>query len=264
MKRILPVLLILFISGCARVPITHRKQVNLVSEYQLMQSSNVAYETFLSENSIVSPYDSRSLMVKKVGNNLAEACQKFLADYGDSERMAGYQWEFNLVESTEVNAWCMPGGKVVVYTGILDLTADEAGLATVLGHEIAHAIARHGNERVSQQILAEAGGSTIQAVLASTSFSPDMLDNLVLNAYSLGSSVGLLKFSRNQESEADKMGLVFMEYAGYDSYAAIDFWKRMAASSAVGVPELLSTHPADEKRIMEIESFIPVAKSYVK
>lgn len=255
---------VLFFMGCASVPITHRKQVTLVSEYELIKSSNIAYDAFLNENDIINPYDAKAMMVKRVGNNLAEACRMFLLDHGDVERIAGYEWEFNLVNSDEVNAWCMPGGKVVVYSGLLDVTQDESGLATVLSHEIAHAIARHSNERVSQQLLAQVGGSTLEAVLGATDFSSEVLDDLMLQSFSLGSNIGLLKFSRNHESEADKMGLVFMEYAGYDCSKAVGFWERMASQSTQDYPVLLSTHPADASRIRDIEEFIPVAKSYVK
>jgi len=152
---------------------------------------------------------------------------------------------------------------VVVFKGILDVTQDEEGLAVVMSHEIAHAIARHSNERVSQQILTQMGGSTLQTVMGVVNTDGVDLNSLVMNAFNIGSQVGLLKFSRNQETEADKMGLVFMEYAGYDSQNAIEFWKRMAKNSTGGQPEFLSTHPSDAKRIMDIESFIPVAKSYV-
>lgn len=256
----------LFIAGCASVPITHRKQVNLVNEYQLMQSSQIAYNEFLSQNEVVNPFSQDALLVTRVGNKLAEGCKKFLSDYGGVNRVAGFQWEFNLVNREEINAWCMPGGKVVVYTGLLAVTQDENGLATVLSHEIAHAIARHGNERMSQQIMAQAGGSTLEAVLASTGTNANSidLDQLIYDTYSLGSNLGSLMFSRNQESEADKMGLVFMEYAGYDCGLAVDFWKRMKAQSKGSSPVLLSTHPADAKRIADIKEFIPVAKSYVK
>ena len=256
----------LFIAGCASVPITHRKQVTLVNEYQLIQSSQIAYNEFLNQNEVVNPYNEEAMLVKRVGNKLADACKEFLSDYGGVERVAGYQWEFNLVNSDEINAWCMPGGKVVVYTGLLAITQDENGLATVLSHEIAHAIARHSNERVSQQILTEVGGSALDVVLATTSTSANSidLDQLIFETYSLGTSIGLLTFSRNHESEADKMGLVFMEYAGYDSRQAVGFWKRMSAQSTGSVPVLLSTHPADATRIASIEEFIPVAKSYVK
>ena len=264
MKKYLIFSFILFFAGCASVPITHRKQMTLVSEYELIKSSNIAYEAFLNENDIINPFDANAMMVKRVGNNLAEACRKFLLDYGDVERIAGYEWEFNLVNSTEINAWCMPGGKVVVYSGLLDITHDENGLAAVLSHEIAHAIARHSNERASQQLLAQVGGSALEVVLSATEFSSTELDFLILESFSLGTDIGLLKFSRNHESEADKMGLVFMEYAGCDCSKAVGFWERMASQSAQNYPVLLSTHPADEARIREIETFIPVAKSYVK
>jgi len=229
-----------------------------------MQSSTIAYNEVLRESEIVSPFNEDAKMVKRVGNKLAVACKQFLLDYGGADRITGYQWEFNLIQSNDINAWCMPGGKVVVYTGLLDVTLDETGLATVLSHEIAHAIARHSNERVSQQILAQVGGSALDVVLASTDFSNIDLDQIIVDSYTVGTNVGLLKFPRNHESEADKMGLVFMEYAGYDSRLAVDFWKRMAAQSTSDYSILWSTHPADAQRIMNIEEFIPVAKSYIR
>lgn len=255
--------IIFLLWGCSTVPITNRKQLALVSEYQMVQSSSLAYNEFLSQNEVVNLYDERTMMVKRVGEKLAEGCEKFLKDHGDPSRTATFQWEFNLVESDQINAWCMPGGKVVVYTGILPVTQSEEGLATVLSHEIAHAIARHSNERVSQQIMTQVGGSVLSTVLLDTELAAYNIDAIILNVYGLGANLGLLKFSRNQETEADKMGLVFMEYAGYDCSTAIDFWKRMSAAGNAGVPEILSTHPTDDRRIQEIEMFIPVAKSYI-
>ena len=167
------------------------------------------------------------------------------------------------VEGEEINAWCMPGGKVVVYEGILPMTQDEEGLAVVLSHEIAHAIARHGNERVSQQMMTQYGGAVLATIFENTSYQGIELNQIISDTYGAGTQLGLLKFSRMHETEADKMGLVFMEYAGYDSKNAIDFWKRMANSSQGSPSDFLSTHPSDGKRISDIEEFIPVAKSYI-
>jgi predicted Zn-dependent protease len=212
----------------------------------------------------MSPYNTNAIMVKRVGEKLSEACEAFLRDHSDISRIAGFEWEFNLVQDAQKNAWCMPGGKVVVYEGILSTTQDETGLAVVLSHEIAHAIARHGNERVSQQMLSQYGGSAVQVLLGSAQYQGMDLSGLILNAYSKGAELGMLKFSRNQESEADKMGLVFMEYAGYNSEMAIDFWKRMSADGGGEIPFFMSTHPTDQQRISDIEAYIPIAKSYVK
>ena len=263
MNKYLIYFLIPILSGCASVPVTNRKQLSLVSEYEIIRSSNVAYNQFLDENAVVSEFHSDAILVNKVGDKLAVACRQFLINHGDVERVAGFDWEFNLVESEEKNAWCMPGGKVVIYQGILSETINETGLAVVLSHEIAHAIARHSSERASQQLLAEMGGDALQTVLNSLDTKGIDFSEIFSQTYDMGLQLGMLKFSRNHETEADKMGLVFMEYAGYDSSVALEFWKRMLNNSGYGIPAFMSTHPTDEKRILEIEAFIPVAKSYV-
>lgn len=263
MKKLIIYSLVIILSGCASVPITHRKQLSLVSEYEIIETSKSAYSEFLSTNNVVSPYHPNSILIKKVGNNLAKGCEQFLKDHGDVGRLANFDWEFTLVEGEEKNAWCMPGGKVVVYEGILSVTEDEEGLSVVLSHEIAHAVARHGSERVSQQLMTSYGADALNVVLGSMDTKGIDLQSILLGTYNIGSQVGLLKFSRNQESEADKMGLVFMEYAGYDCSASIEFWKRMGANAAGGPPVFLSTHPTSEQRIQEITNFIPVAKSYI-
>jgi len=264
MRKYLKYLTLLILTSCASVPVTHRKQLSLVPETELIKSSEVAYQTFLNENTVLSENNPNTMMVKRVGDKLSKACEAFLRDHSDISRIDGFKWEFNLVQDPQKNAWCMPGGKVVVYDGILSTTQDETGLAVVLSHEIAHAIARHGNERVSQQMLSQYGGTAVQLLMGSPDAGGVDLSGLVLNAYATGAQLGMLKFSRDQETEADKMGLVFMEYAGYDSSEAIEFWKRMSAGGGADIPALLSTHPADEKRIADIEAYIPVAKSYVK
>lgn len=256
-------LLVFMLYGCASVPVSHRKQLNVVSESELISSSSLAYNSFLDENAVISIHNPDAALVKKVGDKLAIACKMFLEKHGDVNRLEGFVWEFNLVEGADVNAWCMPGGKVVVYQGILPITQDEEGLAVVLSHEIAHAIARHGNERVSQQMVAQYGSAVVGAIFDNASYQGIDLQNIISNTYGAGSQLGLLKFSRLHETEADKMGLVFMEYAGYDSRNAIGFWQRMSENSNGSPPEFLSTHPSDQTRISDIESFIPVAKSYV-
>lgn len=262
MSKYLAYFFLLVLFGCASVPVSHRKQLNVVSESQLISSSSLAYEEFLNENHVVSPFNPNAKLVKQVGNKLAFACKQFLEEHGDVNRVNGFDWEFTLVEGDQINAWCMPGGKVVVYEGILPVTQDEEGLAVVLSHEIAHAIARHGNERVSQQMMAQYGGVILATLFENASYQGMELQNIISDAYGAGAQIGLLKFSRMHETEADKMGLVFMEYAGYDCKNAIGFWQRMASNSAGAPPEFLSTHPSDGKRISDIEEFIPIAKSY--
>jgi predicted Zn-dependent protease len=180
-----------------------------------------------------------------------------------SDRLRGYQWEFNLVESKEANAWCMPGGKVVVYTGILPITKNEGGLAVVMGHEIAHAIAEHGNERMSQMLIAQMGGMALDQAMAT---SAAQTKQLWMSVYGAGVQVGaLLPYGRLQESEADHLGLIFMAIAGYDPREAIAFWERMAKSQgSKTAPEFLSTHPSDETRIRQIRERLPEALSYYR
>jgi predicted Zn-dependent protease len=185
-----------------------------------------------------------------------------MADRNQADQLAGYQWEFNLVASKEVNAWAMPGGKVTVYSGILPITRDEAGLAAVVGHEVAHVIAKHGNERMSQQLVTQMGGQALSAVVASQ---PETAQALYMKVFGVGTQVGvMLPYSRLQEKEADHLGLIFMAMAGYDPHAAVDVWQRMAQQGGAGVPEFLSTHPADQTRIRQIQENLPEAMGYYR
>lgn len=254
-------LAVAYLIGCTRVPITNRRQVNLVGENEMIGMSLQAYSEFLSQNQVLPATDSRTQMVRRIGINIQNSVEKYLADNGQSKRVEGFQWEFNVVNDPTVNAWCMPGGKVVVYTGILPVTADEQSLAVVMGHEIAHAVARHGNERMSQGLLVNAAGATIGAVMSE---SPQLARDIFLQSYGIGSTLGMLSYSRTHESEADKLGLVFMAIAGYDPRASIGFWERMSASGGAAPPELLSTHPSDETRINTLKEFMPEALKYYK
>jgi predicted Zn-dependent protease len=202
-------------------------------------------------------------MVKRVGQNIQAAVTKYMNQNKLGSRIAGYKWEFNLVEDKAVNAWCMPGGKVVVYSGLLPVTQTEPALAVVMGHEIAHAVARHGNERMSQQLLAQAGETALSVALANKS---PQTQAAFMTAYGVGSQVGvLLPYSRLQESEADKLGLIFSAMAGYDPREAPAFWQRMAKASGGGAPpEILSTHPSDQTRINDLNKFMPQALKYYK
>lgn len=252
----------LALSSCVeKVPITGRNQVSLVQESELVSMSLTEYQKFLSENKPLPVTDPRAQLVKKVGEKIRYAVTKFMSDEGLSSRIEGYQWEFNTVDNAEVNAWCMPGGKVVVYTGLLPVTQDEASLAIVMGHEIAHAIARHGNERMSQALIVEAGGAALQVALSQK---PQLTQTLFLQSYGVSTQLGMLKYSRTHESEADKMGLVFAAIAGYDPNVAVAFWERMAKQSSQKPIELLSTHPGDETRIADIKKYLPEAMKYYK
>jgi predicted Zn-dependent protease len=193
---------------------------------------------------------------------MATAVQQYLSSIGQLELINGYQWEFNLVNNAQANAWCMPGGKVAVYTGLMPLVQNEAGLATVVGHEIAHAVARHANERTSQQLAAQFGGQALGSVLGSN---PGAASQIFGAAVGLGTQVGLLKFSRDQESEADQMGLIFMALAGYNPNEAVNFWTRMSSAKTGGAPpEILSTHPSDKTRMNNIRKWIPEAMKHYK
>jgi predicted Zn-dependent protease len=255
------VLVSLFLASCATVPITGRRQLSLIPDNEMLSMSFQEYDQFLKENSL-SKNRRETQMVKTVGTRIQGAVEQYFADQNLSQQLEGYEWEFNLVESDEVNAWCMPGGKVVVYTGILPVTQDDTGLAVVMGHEIAHAIAKHGNERMSQGLLAELGGIALQEALRNK---PDTTRQVWMTAFGLGAQVGvLLPFSRLQESEADHLGLIFMAMAGYDPRYAVGFWERMAQKGGGKPPEFLSTHPSDQTRIKKIEQEIPEALQYYR
>ncbi len=255
-------LLVVGMMACARVPITGRKQLNLVNEGQIMAMAAGQYNEFLSANNTVPASNADAAMVKRVGERIAVAATRFLNDNKAGDRVEGYQWEFNLVDDPTVNAWCMPGGKVVFYTGILPITKDEAGLAVVMGHEVAHAIARHGNERMSQAIAVQGAGMTLEVL---NEQNPTTASNIFLQSYGIGSALGMLAYSRKHESEADKMGLVFMAMAGYDPRNAPAFWERMAAQSGgQKPPELLSTHPSDDTRIRDLNAYMGEALKYYK
>lgn len=258
----LTLLLSIAVIACEKVPITGRKQVNLVSESDMIGMSLTTYKEFLAKNPPVPTTDPNTQLVKRTGSNISRAVETFMKDKGLSARLKGYQWEFNLVNDKTVNAWCMPGGKVVVYSGLLQVTQTETALACVMGHEIAHAVARHGNERMSQGLIVELGGVALSVALSQKT---QLTQDLFLQSYGIGSQLGMLKYSRTHESEADKMGLVFMAIAGYDPQEAVGFWERMAKASGGGQPpEILSTHPSDETRIADIKAFLPEAMKYYK
>ncbi len=201
-------------------------------------------------------------MVKNVGNNIANSVEQYLKENGFEDQVKEFSWEFNLVKNEQVNAWCMPGGKVVFYKGIMPICEDKNGVAVVMGHEIAHAVARHGNERMSQMLATQMGGMALSAALSEKS---EKTQQLFMAAYGMGAQVGfMLPYSRLHESEADKMGLVFMGMAGYDPHEAVDFWQRMDQQSGKSPPEFLSTHPANKTRIEDLKAYMPKAMEYYK
>lgn len=248
-------LLVLTITACHRNAITGRKQLSLVNEAEVQAMSLAQYQQFLQTNKLVSQSNANSQMVKRSADRLIAAINNYYSSKGLSGELANYKWEVNLVEDKTPNAWCMPGGKIVVYTGILPYTQNETALAIVMGHEIAHALARHGNERMSQGLMQQMGGAALQVALANK---PQQTQMLYMQAYGLGSTVGaILPFGRKQELEADKFGLMYAALAGYDPRESVNFWRRMSqAGGGQKPPEFLSTHPSDERRIAELNSMM--------
>ena len=252
-----------FFAACSTNAVTGRKQLALFSEATLQQMATTEYQSFLSQNKIVNPASNKDAeMVKRVGLRISRAITEYYTQKGLASELNGYKWEFNLVDSKEANAWCMPGGKVVVYSGLLTITQNEAALAVVMGHEIAHAVTHHGNERMSQGTLAQ--GLEIVGNIA-TANNPKY-NSLFTSIFAPTAQIAfLLPNSRNQELEADRYGLNFAAMAGYNPREAIPFWQRMAAASnGQKPPEFLSTHPADENRIAKLNEYMPEALKYYK
>jgi len=253
------IIILSFLNSCSTVPLTGRSQLNMIPDSEMLSMSFQEYDQFLNENK-KSNNQGQTAMVKRVGKRIKTAVEQYLQDNGMSHLLKDYQWEFNLVESEQVNAWCMPGGKVVVYTGILPLTKDETGLAVVMGHEIAHAIARHGNERMSQQLLQQVGAAGLMVALQDKPQETQMIWSAV---YGYGSQLAvMLPYSRMHESEADHLGLIFMAMAGYNPQQAPVFWERMAQAGGAKPLEFLSTHPSDQTRIDDLKSWMPEALGY--
>jgi predicted Zn-dependent protease len=250
----------LLLFACATVPLTGRQSLQLSSDSDLLSLSNQEYAKVLKESKL-SNDPEKVAMVKRVGERIAKASEEFLKDSGMESEIKTYKWEFNLIEDDKtVNAWCMPGGKVAVYTGILPVTQDETGLAVVMGHEIAHAIAKHGNERMSEALMVQLGGTALSAALTKQ---PALTSQIFMGVYGAAANVGvLLPYSRTHEKEADRIGLVLMAKAGYDPRVAVPFWQRMNKAGGSRPPEFLSTHPAPETRIKEIEADMPEAMRY--
>jgi predicted Zn-dependent protease len=255
-------ILLTALHACATVPVTGRKQLSLVSSAEINQMAAQQYQEVIKKGPL-STNQEQSQQIKTVGVRIQKAVEQYMADKGMSDQLAGFNWEFNLIQDDKtVNAWCMPGGKVAFYTAILPICKDELGIAVVMGHEVAHAIANHGRERMSQGLMAEFGLSTIGAALGQN---PTATQQIFMQAVGMGTNVGMLKFSRSHESEADHMGLIFMAMAGYDPASAPKFWERMATlSGGQQPPEFLSTHPSHETRIKDLEGWIPEAMTYYK
>lgn len=245
------------LAGCSSVPLTGRKQLSLMPSNQVQSMSYSQYDEVLRTSKVITGTE-QSDMVKRVGNRIKDAVEQYMSEHHRSKALEGYEWEFNLIESDAVNAWCMPGGKVAFYTGIMPVCQDEAGVAVVMGHEIAHAVARHGSERMSQGMVTQLGGVALAVALQEK---PAETQQLFMAAYGVGSQVGvLLPFSRLHESEADRLGLTFMAMAGYDPGEAPDFWSRMSSLSGGAQPaEFMSTHPSHSTRIENLNDWMPEA-----
>ncbi len=253
-------ILIIFCSSCTTVPLTGRRQLDFIPSETMLSLSYQQYGDFLKSNKL-STNQEKIQMVKRVGWKIQNAVEKYMSENSMSDQLKNYKWEFNVIEDPTVNAWCMPGGKVVVYTGILSVAGDDQGLAVVLSHEIAHAIAKHGNERMSQGLLSEFGGAALTTVLKDK---PEQTKKLWMTAFNAGAQYGiLLPYNRLQESEADHLGLIFMAMAGYNPNSAVGFWERMSQQNkGQSNFEFLSTHPSDENRIKNIKAKIPEAMKY--
>lgn len=267
MKRILIVGITtigLAFSSCSTVPLTGRSRLNLVSNDQVLPMAFQAYDQFLTENkgAVLSASNAQASRVKMVGNKLIASVKNYMNSNNYGDLIKDYKWEVNVVQSKELNAWCMPGGKIVVYTGILPVTKDDAGLATVMGHEIAHAIAGHSAERMSQQMVGQGLGALGNVATSNNSKTQSIFNTL----YGVGAPLAMLSYGRNQELEADRLGLIFMAMAGYNPQNATAFWQRMAQASSGGQkpPEFLSTHPSDATRIARIQNALPEAQKYYK
>jgi predicted Zn-dependent protease len=248
--------------SCATVPVTGRKQLALVSNEEIIAQSAVEYKKVLAQSKL-SNNSEQVAMIKQVGSRIQKAVESYMAEKGISDQLRGFNWEFNLIEDDKMaNAWCMPGGKVAFYTGILPICKDETGVAIVMGHEVAHAIANHGRERMSSAMVANGLLGSLSAAMGSN---PSLTQELLLQSLGIGANVGMLKFSRENESEADHIGLIFMAMAGYDPNEAPKFWERMQSMSGGGAPpEWLSTHPSHDTRIKDLQGWIPEAEKYRK
>ena len=254
--------LLLMANSCSTVPLSGRNRISFVSESEMQTAAAASYNTLLKDPQTKVLNNADAARVKRIGQKIAAAVTQYMNANGYAAQIQGFNWEFNLIDSKEVNAWCMPGGKVAVYSGILPVAADDAGLATVMGHEIAHAVAQHSSERASKAAVAQGVGGLIGAATGGQSAATQQV---IGSLYGVGAQAGyLLPNSRTQELEADHLGLIFMSMAGYNPSSAVSFWQRMAKSSGSSQkpPEFLSTHPADATRIAQIQKDLPEAQRY--
>ncbi len=249
--------------ACSKNAITGRSQLKLVPESEMQTMAVQQYQQFLSANKVVAPSADRDAeMVRRVGQRISKVVEQYYQQQGLSEKLQGYQWEYNLVQDKAANAWCMPGGKIVVYSGLLPVTQNEAALAVVMGHEVSHAIFQHSNERMSQSMLAQGLGSVLSVAATNN---PSATKNLFMTAIGAGSQLGILAFSRRDELEADRYGLRWAAMAGYNPREAIALWQRMEQMAAGNKPpEFLSTHPSEGRRIEQLQKYMDEALKYYK
>ncbi|MFC3414476.1 M48 family metallopeptidase [Algoriphagus hitonicola] len=259
MKRVIAIfILVLLLDACSKVPITGRSRLSAVSHEEIMPLVNEQYDSVINEGKVLTnTADGRKVV--EVGSRISKAVENFLVQEGYGDIVDEFDWEFNLLESEQINAWCMPGGKVAFYTGILPITKNETGIAVVMGHEIAHAVASHSQERMSNGMAANLGLSIFSAAMGQN---PTMMQQLLLQSVGIGSQLGMLKFSRKHELEADELGLLFMAMAGYDPREAPVFWERMSAAGGEAPPEFLSTHPGPDRRIERLNANMKKAMEY--
>lgn len=253
----------LMLCGCNSVPVTGRRQLSFIPASEMNSMALSSYKETLASSKI-STNTEQTAMIKRVGERISKAVEQYMAENNMSSAISGFQWEFNLIDDPNtVNAWCMPGGKVAFYTGILPVCQNDIGIAVVMGHEIAHAVANHGSERMSQEIVVQLGGTALSTALQQK---PEQTQQLAMTVFGVGSQVlGILPYSRLHESEADKMGLIFMAMAGYNPNEAPKFWERMKSlSEGSAPPQFLSTHPSDNKRITDLQAAMPEAMRYYK
>ena len=243
--------------SCSTVPITERKRVNIVDDSQILPASFEQYDTFLKEHTL-STDTQKTREIEEIGLRISKSVDRFMRANGMTAEANNYQWEFKLVQDDQMNAWCLPGGKVVFYTGILPVCENTDGIAAVMGHEIAHAFAKHGQERMTSAYGQQLGGLAVALGTSGQNYETQALWN---SLYGLSSQVGMLAYSRTHETEADKLGMVFMIMAGYDPEEAIEVWKRMKENSkGEAPPEFLSTHPSNDTRISDLQKYLPVAR----
>ena len=250
---------LLFLVSCSVVPMTGRKQFVAIPASQMIALSNDSYEQVLADSELSS---NRSYvdMVRSVGKRLTKAVETYMKSNGMEDAVSGFNWQYNVLVSEQLNAWCMPGGQIAFYEGIMPVCQDEAGVAVVMGHEIAHAVAKHGNERLSQQLALQLGGLALSEALKNE---PQKTMELAMLAFGVGAQVGvLLPYSRTHETEADELGLYFMAMAGYNPEVAPEFWQRMDQGAGERPPEFLSTHPHPHNRINHLKQIMPKAKEY--